>query len=198
MSPLKRSDTSFHGNASSPKRLFVGSSSAAGVNSEGSTGNVFEATYRQLDEALSTACSLSLQVPGTAERIDLISNLLQPGQGFDEEAEKETLTAEVSNLEFMQNTLTHLRRSFSLFKTSQDARCRKYEDAASLFIKQMSKDDARDGVDGTRANVSHSDGNVSFNFLFFIHSFLFLSIYLRPYFFCILGDTYHACSHFLH
>jgi hypothetical protein len=60
MSPLKRSLVSSVDMFTSPKRVTVGNNSAADVNLEGSSSNVFDANFRDLDAALVRACQLSL------------------------------------------------------------------------------------------------------------------------------------------
>jgi hypothetical protein len=142
MSPLKRSLLSSVDMISSPKRVTVGNSSAADVNLEGSSSNVFDANFRDLDAALARACQLSLQLPTTSVRLSHTAGVLPPGHAFNEEAEKVVLSAEAANLEYLQKTVMHLRQSFGMYKTMQDARCKPFEDNAQQYIQQMSTHDA--------------------------------------------------------
>jgi hypothetical protein len=130
VSPVKRSLVSSVDMFTSPKRLTVGSSSAAGVNLEGSSSHVFYANLRELDAALALACLLSLQLPTTSVRLSHIAGVLPPGHAFNEDAEKVVLCAEAANLEYLQKTMMHLRQSFGMYKTMQDARCKPFEENA--------------------------------------------------------------------
>jgi hypothetical protein len=142
MSPLKRSLVSSVDLFNSPKHVTVGNSSAADVNLEGNSSNVFDANFRDHDAALARACKLSLQLPTTSVRLSHRAGVLPPGHAFNEEAEKVVLSAEAANLEYLQKTMIHLRQSFGMYKTMQDARCKPFEDNAQQYIQQMSTHDA--------------------------------------------------------
>jgi hypothetical protein len=125
----------------SPKHLTVGSNSAAGVNLEGNSSNVFDDNFKDLDAGLALACQLSLQLPTTSVRLSHTAGVLPPRHSFNEEAEKVVLSAEAANLEYLQKTMMHLCQSFGMYKTMQDACCKPFEENAQQYIKQMSTHD---------------------------------------------------------
>jgi hypothetical protein len=110
--------------------------------------------------------------------------VLPPGHAFNEEAEKVVLSAEAANLECLQKTMIHLRQSFGMYMTMQDARCKPFEDNAHQYIQQMSTHDAivgdqvkndcgAVGAQGTKDDDAvgvEASKNVNVNSLYFLKS----------------------------
>ena len=126
-------------------------SAAGGVSSE----NLFEAanvSLVRIDSLLETVCGELAHVPSTAERLSRIDGILPPGHGFDAESSKGVLSIEAKFLEELRQSTSHLRTSVGLFKEMQDARCKPFEDEASVVVRQIQRQDsARSGHEGGHA-----------------------------------------------
>ena len=124
-------------------------SAAGGVSSE----SLFEAanvSLVRIDGLLETVCGELARVPSTVERLSRLDGILPPGHGFDVESSKEVLSIEARFLEELRKSTSHLRASFGLFKEMQDARCKPFEDVASVVVREIQRQDSvrlgREGV----------------------------------------------------
>jgi hypothetical protein len=116
-------------------------SAAGGVSSEG----LFDAANLSLvriDGLLETVCGEMARVPTTVERLSRVDGILPPGHGFDAESSKEVLSIEARFLAELRQSTSHLRTSFGLFKEMQDARCKPFEDEASVVVRQIQRQDS--------------------------------------------------------
>ena len=129
-------------------------SAAGGVSSE----SLFESanvSLVRIDGLLETVCGELARVPSTAERLSRVDGILPPGHGFDVESLKEVLLIEARFLEELHQSTSHLRASFGLFKEMQDARCKSFEDEASIVVSQIQRQDSvRLGREG--GHVQHT------------------------------------------
>ena len=129
-------------------------SAAGGVSSE----NLFEAanvSLVRIDSLLETVCGELARVPSTAERLSRVDGILPPGHGFDAESSKEVLSIEARFLEELRQSTSHLRTSVGLFKEMQDARCKPFEDEASVVRQIQRQDSVRLGREG--GHVEHTE-----------------------------------------
>ena len=113
---------------------FARVSAAGGVSSE----NLFEAanvSLVRIDSLLETVCGELARVPSTVERLSRVDGILPPGHGFDVESSKEVLYIEAKFLEELRQSTSHLRTSVGMFKEMQDARCKPFEDEASVVVR---------------------------------------------------------------
>ena len=129
-------------------------SAAGGVSCE----DLFEAanvSLVRIDSLLETVCGELARVPSTAERLSRVDGILPPGHGFDAESSKEVLCIEAKFLEELRQSTSHLRTSVGLFKEMQDARCKPFEDEASVVVRQIQRQDSvRSGCEG--GHVEHT------------------------------------------
>ena len=126
-------------------------SAAGGVSSE----NLFEAanvSLVRIDSLLETVCGELARVPSTAERLSHIDGILPPRHGFDAESSKGVLSIEAKFLEELRQSTSHLRTSVGLFKEMQDARCKPFEDEASVVVRQIQRQDS--------VRSGHEEGHV--------------------------------------
>ena len=123
-------------------------SAVGGVSSE----NLFEAanvSLVRIDSLLETVCGELARVPSTVERLSRIDGILPPEHGFDAESSKGVLSIEAKFLEELRQSTSHLRTSIGLFKEMQDARCKPFEDEASVVVRQIQRQDSiRSGHEG--------------------------------------------------
>jgi len=112
-------------------------SAAGGVSSE----ILFEANVSlvRIDGLLESVCGELARVPSTIERLSRVDGILPPGHGFDAESSKEVLCIEAKFLEELRQSTSHLRTSVGLFKEMQDARCKPFEDEASVVVRQIQR-----------------------------------------------------------
>ena len=103
--PKKRKFEPSSGIVHASRCKFAGSSSAAGVSSEG-VGTLFDSTFQELDAAIAKAVQLSLQLPTTSSRLNSTAGVLPPELAFNEDAHKIVLDAEVVNLDHLQKSLS--------------------------------------------------------------------------------------------
>ena len=116
-------------------------SAVGGVSSE----NLFEAanvSLVRIDSLLETVCGELGRVPSTAERLSRIDGILPPKHGFDAESSKGVLSIEAKFLEELRQSTSHLRTSIELFKEMEDARCKPFEDEASVVVRQIQMQDS--------------------------------------------------------
>ena len=116
-------------------------SAAGGVSSE----NLFEApnvSLVRIDGLLETVIGELARVPSTVERLSRVDGILPPGHGFDAESSKEVLSIEAIFLEELRQSTSLLRASFGLFKGMRDARCKPFEDEASVVMRQIQRQDS--------------------------------------------------------
>ena len=129
-------------------------SAAGGVSSE----NLFEGanvSLVKINGLLETVCGELARVPSTVERLSRVDGILPPGHGFDAESLKAVLSIEARFLEELRQSTSHLRTSFGLFKEMQDARCKPFEDEASVVVRQIQRQDSlRLGHEG--GHVEHT------------------------------------------
>ena len=78
-----------------------------------------------------------------------IDGILPPGHGFDAESSKGVLSIEAKFLEELRQSTSHRWTSVGLFKEMQDARCKPFEDEASVVVRQIQRQDSvRSGREG--------------------------------------------------
>ena len=126
-------------------------SAAGGVSCE----DLFEAvnvSLVRIDSLLETVCGELARVPSTVERLNRVDGILPPGHGFDAESSKEVLSIEARFLEELRQSTSHLRTSVGLFKEMQDARCKPFEDEASVVVRQIQRQDS--------VRLGHEGGHV--------------------------------------
>ena len=126
-------------------------SAAGGVSFEG----LFDAanlSLARIDGLLKTVCGEMPRVPATIERLSRVDGILPPGHGFDAESSKEALSIEARFLEELRQSTSHLRTSVGLFKEMQDARCKPFEDEASVVVSQIQRQD--------HVRLGHEGGHV--------------------------------------
>ena len=83
---------------------------------------------------------------------------MPPGHCFDEESSKDIIDLEVLSIENFQSSILQIRKNISVFKSTQDVRCKQYEDDARTYIRDMDNAE-RAAADASGAYVSK---NVSF------------------------------------
>ncbi|KAM0902651.1 hypothetical protein ACQ4PT_019177 [Festuca glaucescens] len=66
-------------------------------------------------------------------------------------AAKDTLDLEAANIVHFQTSISHMRQSLCLFKASQDARCKPYEEQDQAYVKAMNDADLAAGVASSAA-----------------------------------------------
>ena len=113
--------------------------SAAGGASSESLFDAANLSLSRIDGLLETVCGEMARVPSTAERISRVDGILPPGHGFDVESSKEVLSIEARFLEELRQSTSHLRASLGLFNEMQDARCKPFEDEASVVVRQIQR-----------------------------------------------------------
>ena len=78
-----------------------------------------------------------------------MDGILPLGHGFDGESSKELLSIEAKYIVELCESTSHLRASFVLFKEMQDARCKPFEDEASVVVREIQgQDPVRLGHEG--------------------------------------------------
>ena len=116
-------------------------SAAGGVYFEG-LFDVANVSLARIDALLETICGDMARVPTTVERLSRVDGILPPDHGFDAESLKELLSIEAKYLAELRESTSHLRASFVLFKEMQDARCKPFEDEASVVVRQIQRQDS--------------------------------------------------------
>ena len=111
-------------------------SAAGGVSSEG-LFDVANLSLARIDGLLETVCGEMARVPTTVEHLSRVDGILPPGHGFDAESSKEILSIEAKYLVELRESTSHLWASFALFKEMQDARCKPFEDEASVVVREI-------------------------------------------------------------
>ena len=89
----------------------------------------------RIDELLETVCGEMARVPTMVEHLSRVDGILPPGHSFDAESSKELLSIEAKYLAELRESTSHLRASFVLIKEMQDARCKPFEDEASVVVR---------------------------------------------------------------
>ena len=115
-------------------------SAAGGVSSEG----LFDAANLSLvriDGLLKTVCGEMAHVSTIVEGLSRVDGIVPPGHGFDVESSEEVSSIEARFLDELCQSTSHLRTSFGLFKEMQDARCKPFEDEASVVVRQIQRQD---------------------------------------------------------
>ena len=115
-------------------------SAASGVSSD-SLFYAANITLSRIDGLLETVCGEMARVPTTVERLSRVDGIVPPGHGFDSESSKEILSIEAKYLAELHESTSHLRASFVLFKEMQDARCKPFEDEASVVVRDIQRQD---------------------------------------------------------
>ncbi|KAI4999285.1 hypothetical protein ZWY2020_003874 [Hordeum vulgare] len=116
---------------------------SAGISSHSAKG-FFDATTVSLgwiDGLLSTICGEIVHVPTKVEHLSRVYGILPPGRGFDAESLKEALSTQAEYFSQIRESLVHLCNNLGMFKQLQDARCKPFEDEASVVISQMERPD---------------------------------------------------------
>ena len=111
-------------------------STAGGVSSE----SLFDAaniSLSRIDGLLETVCGEMARVPTTVKRLSRVDGILPPGHGFDVESSKELLLIQDKYLADLRESTSHLQASLVLFKEMQDARCKPFEDEASVVVERF-------------------------------------------------------------
>ena len=118
--------------------------SATGISSESVKGFFVAASVSlgRIDGLLDTVCGEIAHVPTTVEHLSRVDGILPPGHGFDSESSKEALSIEAKILVELHQSMVHLWTSFVLFKEMQDARCKPFEDEASVYVSQIERQDS--------------------------------------------------------
>ena len=110
----------------------------------------------RIDGLLETVCGELARVPTIVECLSRGDGILPPGHGFDAESSKEVLSIEAKFLEELRQSTSHLRTSVGLFKEMQDARCKPFEDEASVVVRQIQRQDSvHSGHEGS--HVEHTE-----------------------------------------
>ena len=105
----------------------------------------------RIDGLLETFCG-EMARPITVERLSRVDGTLSPSHGFDAESSKELLSIEAKYLAELRESTSHLRASFVLFKEMQDARCKPFEDEASVVVREIQRQDP--------VHLGHEGGHV--------------------------------------
>ena len=150
LTPLKRSSSSLAA-FQSPRRLLAGSSSGSALDAQCATESLSVNVCGDIDALLSKAYDMSLQIPTTARRLSYTAGFLPPELRFNEVAAKDTLDLEAANIVHFQTSISHMRQSLCLFKASQDARCKPYEEQAQAYVKAMNDADLAAGAASSAA-----------------------------------------------
>jgi hypothetical protein len=153
LSPGKRSSSSL-GTHPSSKLLLGGSSSGSALGGEGSCDDVSINAFGELDSLLGRAYELSLQLPTTTKRLSHTAGFLPPEHCFNEESAKDVLELEALNIVNFQTSILQIRKGVSVFKVTQDARCKPYEDQAQAYLKDMNSADRAGATASTAAASS--------------------------------------------
>ena len=138
--PKKRKFEPSSGIVHTSRRKFAGSSSAAGVSSEG-VGTLFDSTFQELDATIATTVQLSLHLPTTSSRLSSTAGVLPHELAFNEDAHRIVLDAEAVNLDHLQKSLSQIKDGFVMYKTMQDGRCKPFEEHAQKYLTEISKGD---------------------------------------------------------
>ena len=129
--------------------------SAAGGISSDSLFDAANISLSRIDGLLEIVCGEMARVPTTVERLSRVDGILPPDHGFDAESLKELLSIEAKYLAELRESTSHLRASFVLLKEMQDARCKPFEDEASVVVRQIQRQDSvRSGREG--GHVEHT------------------------------------------
>ncbi|XBI26089.1 hypothetical protein VPH35_050879 [Triticum aestivum] len=128
------------------------------------------AVLERAEHILSNVCSELQKVPPTVERLSCINGILPDGHQFNAEEAVDYIEMERILIGDMRDGAANLVQSsvrllnnMKRFRTTQNSRCKPYEESASVVIKQFERDeaaatDSRAG-DGTKANVSDHETN---------------------------------------
>ncbi|KAE8807445.1 hypothetical protein D1007_16230 [Hordeum vulgare] len=88
----------------------------------------------RIDGLMSTICGEISLVTMMVEYLSRVDGILPPGHGFDAQSSKEALSIEAEILADIRHSMVHLRTSFGMFKHLEHARCKPFEDEASVII----------------------------------------------------------------
>lgn len=147
------------------KLLMGGSSSGSALGGEELPQDVSMTAFREIDSLLHRAYEFSLQLPTTKDRLAHNSLFLPPGHCFDEESCKDIVELEALSIGSFQTNILHIQKSISVFKATQDARCKPYEEEAKTYMVDINN------ADRAAADVSAADASENVSF-FIIISFL--------------------------
>jgi len=147
-----------------------GPSNASASQRQGFGIDVAVSALERAEHILSNVCSELQKVPTTVERLSCINGILPEGHQFNAEEAVDYIEMERILIGDMRDGAANLVQSsvrllnnMKRFRTTQNSRCKPYEESANVVIKQFEQDeaaatDSRAG-DGTEANVSDHHTN---------------------------------------
>ena len=151
-----------------------GPSNASASQRQGFGIDVAVSALERAEHILSNVCSELQKVPTTVERLSCINGILPEGHQFNAEEAVDYIEMERILIGDMRDGAANLVQSsvrllnnMKRFRTTQNSRCKPYEESANVVIKQFEQDeaaatDSRAG-DGTEANVfDHETNDVGF------------------------------------
>lgn len=142
------------------KVLKGGSSSGSALGGEEIPQDVSITAFGEIDSLLARAYEFSLMLPTTKDRLARSSGFLPSGHCFDEESSKDIVELEALSIGNFQTNILQIQKSISVFKATQDARCKPYEEEAKTYLRDMNNAD--------RAAADASAADASENVIFFI------------------------------
>ena len=151
-----------------------GPSKASTSQRQGFGIDVAVSGLERAEHIFSNVCSELEKVPTTVERLSCINGILPEGHQFNAEEAVDYIEMERIFIGDMRDGAADLVQSsvrllnnMKRFRTTQNSRCKPYEESANVVIKQFEQDeaaatDSRAG-DGTEANVfDHETNDVGF------------------------------------
>ena len=145
-------------------------SNASASQRQGFGIDVVVSALERAEHIFSNVCSELQNIPTTVERVSCINGILPEGHQFNAEEDVDYIEMERILIGDMRDGVANLVQSsvrllnnMKRFRTTQNSRCKPYEESANVVIKQIEQDeaaanDSRAG-DGTEANVSDHHTN---------------------------------------
>ena len=151
-----------------------GPSNASASQRQGFGIDVVVSALERVEHIFRNVCSELQKVPTTVEHLSCINGILPEGHQFNAEEVVDYIEMERILIGDMRDGAANLVQSsvrllnnMKRFRTTQNSRCKPYEESANVVIKQFEQDeaaatDSRAG-DGTEANVfDHETNDVGF------------------------------------